>query len=207
MFCVLRGNIGHERVFGAVLLGKHGIDHHGRGHPAGAISWAVLLPPHVVTESSACAEQGKMQIFKLHEGCSWMLSYTPVVAWTCPRDLPARRSLCYIWVTFARDETSPNYTPCASRAQQPWPHPTGLISAPNGAWQAGRPLQGLSSLPGGWAGITPGCGSRAGRAISQGADEQSPARTLGLPAEQAGLLLWRCLSEFLQEYFLLHSLP
>lgn len=49
VFCVLRGNMGHGWMFGAVFPGKH----IWKGHPVGAISWAVLLPPpHVVTQSS-----------------------------------------------------------------------------------------------------------------------------------------------------------
>lgn len=90
------------------------------GTSAGAVSWAaLLLPPHVVTQSSACAERGEMQIFQLsallHSCCSLDLSV-------------GSGSLCCIWVTFARDKTSPNYTSFAWRARQATSHWTDLCS-------------------------------------------------------------------------------
>lgn len=146
MSCALRGTIGHGWMFGAVLPGKLGIDQHGRDIHSRSNLLGCSPPAPTCWNTELCLSKRKY--------LSQVLSYTPVGARTRPWDLPARRSLCSIWVTFARDKTSPNYT---SRVQRP--HPTGLISAPNGARQAGSPPGMRSWMSRDNAGITPGCGS------------------------------------------------
>lgn len=133
-------------MFGAVLPGKLGIDQHGRDIHSRSNLLGCSPPAPTCWNTELCLSKRKY--------LSQVLSYTPVGARTRPWDLPARRSLCSIWVTFARDKTSPNYT---SRVQRP--HPTGLISAPNGARQAGSPPGMRSWMSRDNAGITPGCGS------------------------------------------------
>lgn len=157
-----------------------------------AISWAaLLLPPHVVTQSCACAERGKMQIFQL----------SALLPCCCSLDTSVGSgSLCCMWVTFARDKTSPNYTSFACRAQQAMATAHRRLSAPKGARQARLPLQGLRSLPS-WM----SCGSN-----STGSWCAQPSQNSGTAcwaAQVTPLVMPSWISLYFLLYFLLHSLP